>query len=347
MVMQSTISDVRLHITRRMDPSEGLKPLKDRGVLSPGSEGGVDLAEGACFGNGGALRRQVDRRVAIRCLDAGVSEPVADCHEVDSSLEKMNGARVTQHVRVDTLGSEGCSSGARVPGLLAQDVPDTEAGERLAAVVAEQGLGGGRIDSAFGNQCSESVSRLRPKRTHALLTSFAVEQDMKRALKLDVARTQVDDLLDASAGVEEYEDERVVATTVATTPVGGIEERTHLVGFEILDEALSCPFEGHGEDPLAKLEVLGLACGCVPRKCVDCGEASVACRSAVPPIGLEMVEERENDVGGEVGEVEIHDGPLSVGSNESQDENEGIAIAANGVRAQAADPGEVIGEEPS
>jgi hypothetical protein len=50
---------------------------------------------------------------------------------------------------------------------------------------------------------------------------------------------------------------------------------------------------------------------------VDGGETGVACRGAVVPIGLEMVEECEHGVGGEILEVERNDGALVASREES------------------------------
>jgi hypothetical protein len=141
---------------------------------------------------------------------------------------------------------------------------------------------------------------------------------MKGPFELEIAWPQVEELLHASPGVEEHEEERVVATTIGSDPVGGIEKGTYLVGFEIFDKALSSPLEGHGEDPLAELKVLRMACRSVPRECVDCSEASVARRGTVAPVGLKMVEKCEDDVGSEIGEVEIRDGTPATHGDEAQ-----------------------------
>ena len=66
----------------------------------------ADLAERTCHCESGAFHLEIDGRVAVRGLDARVSEPVADRHEVDASLEKMNGRGVSQHVRMDALAVE-------------------------------------------------------------------------------------------------------------------------------------------------------------------------------------------------------------------------------------------------
>ena len=69
--------------------------------------GGFNLSEGASLRESGALGLQIDSGVAIGGLDAGVSEPMADGDEVDAGLEKMDGGRVSERVRVDALPPEG------------------------------------------------------------------------------------------------------------------------------------------------------------------------------------------------------------------------------------------------
>ena len=68
--------------------------------------------------------------------------------------------------------------------------------------------------------------------------------------------------------------------------------------------------------------------------------AALLCRSR-----LEVVEEREDVIDAEVVEVESDDQTLATRSDESEKERERVAVAEHGVRAHAADPGQVIGEE--
>jgi hypothetical protein len=58
-----------------------------------------------------------------------------------------------------------------------------------------------------------------------------------------------------------------------------------------------------------------------------------------------MVEEREHGIGGEVLKIERYDGTLVANREESQEELEGVTVAAYRVRAHSADPGEVIRKE--
>jgi hypothetical protein len=201
------------------------------------------------------------------------------------------------------------------------------------------------VDSTVGEQRAEGLRCLRPKWTQALLAALAAESDLKGTHELEVARPQVEDLLHAGPRVEEREEECVIAAAVGSCAVGSVEEGPDLAGFEILDEARARPLEGHGEDALAELEVLRMTRGGVACEGVDGGETGVPRRCAVVSVGLEVVEELEDGINPEVAEVESDDRALATLGDKSQKEHERVAVAADGVRTHAADPGQVIGEE--
>ena len=81
------------------------------------------------------------------------------------------------------------------------------------------------------------------------------------------------------------------------------------------------------------------------REGVDRGEARVSRRDAVAADLLEVVQERDDVVGSQVAEVELDDRSTVVRREEPQEEHEGVAIAADRVRAHAADPRQVVGKE--
>ena len=94
-VLSSTKGRTTPHNSRR---SERLEPLEDGAVGSPGSDRGVDGPYRARLSDRGTFRREVDGSVPVRSLNAGVTEPMADCDEVDARLEKVNGCGVTEYV---------------------------------------------------------------------------------------------------------------------------------------------------------------------------------------------------------------------------------------------------------
>src|SRR5260370_34581565 len=92
---------VVLHIT-----SEGFEPLEYGPVGAPSGDRGIDGTNRPRLGDGSALHLEVDSCIPIRSLDAGVSEPVADGDEIDARLEKVDGGRGKDHVRMDALRFE-------------------------------------------------------------------------------------------------------------------------------------------------------------------------------------------------------------------------------------------------
>ena len=181
---------------------------------------------GTGLGDRGALRLEIDGGVPIGGLDAGVAEPVADRHEVDAGLQKMNGGGVAErHGGGPACGERRChgraparrtcagGSGRRIGSVARHDGCERAAGVELG------------IDPTLGEQRAENLGRLWPERTEALLAAFAAEPHLERANELEVDGPQVEDLLHARAGVEEREQERVIAAAIRASAVGGVEKR--------------------------------------------------------------------------------------------------------------------------
>jgi hypothetical protein len=172
-----------------------------------------------------------------------------------------------------------------------------------------------------------------------------VEADLQRPHKLQIARSYIDDLLHAGPGVEEREEKGVVASAPHRRAIGRVEDGADLLVFEVLNGALAGPLEGQSEQPLAELEVLGVAgCG-VAGKRVDGGETGVAGRWTIAPVCLKMVEEDEDLLRVQVIEVEEGDRSASTRSEEAKQERQGIPVASYCVGTRPSDPWELIGEE--
>jgi hypothetical protein len=166
-----------------------------------------------------------------------------------------------------------------------------------------------------------------------------------RADQLDVAWAQVKDFLDARAGVEHGGEEGVVAASVEGGTVHGPEDCLDFVVLEILHRAGARPLEGHGEDPLALLKSIGVAGGDVAEERVDGGETDVAGPRAILAFGLQMVEEVQDLAWAEMIDVDLRHPASAAGSNEAEEEDQAVAVALHGVRAEAAYPRQVVGEE--
>ena len=163
--------------------------------------------------------------------------------------------------------------------------------------------------------------------------------------ELQVAGPQIEDLLDACAGVEHGEQQGVVTPTVAGSAVGSLQQGLEFVRFEVLDEDLWGAFERHGEDLLAQFKVLGMVHRRVADEGVHGRQPSVARCDTVAALGLEVGQEREHMLGCEVGKVEPHHRTPVMDCEESQQQRNGVAVAEYGVAADATDLGQIISEE--
>lgn len=74
-------------------------------------------------------------------------------------------------------------------------------------------------------------------------------------------------------------------------------------------------------------------------------KASVARGHAVAALVLELIEERGDEVGVEVADVELAGRLAGLGCGEGEQELEGVAVGGDGVRAGLQLPGQPLGEE--
>src|SRR5579864_1601711 len=69
------------------------------------------------------------------------------------------------------------------------------------------------------------------------------------------------DLLDATAGVEHRCQQSIVAASLDSGPVDGLENRVDLFILQVVDSSLSGALEGNAEDTLGQFEMLWVARG--------------------------------------------------------------------------------------
>ena len=114
---------------------------------------------------------------------------------------------------------------------------------------------------------------------------------------------------------------------------------------EILDGPRPGPLEGDAQDALGVLQPVGMLRGEKAEEGVEGRQPDVA-RAHGAVAGRFEVREKGNDhVGGEIVDIEDGDVPARVGGDEPEQQRETIAVAADRVRAQAAQGGQVVGEE--
>ena len=131
---------------------------------------------------------------------------------------------------------------------------------------------------------------------------------MRPSSEHHVPAAECDHLGDPQARLEHEEQEGVVAPPRPSRPVGAPKERLDLLEREERDDCLLESLLGDGEHTLDDGRRGRLPKGGEAEQGVNRHEARVAGADAVPPVLLEMLEERPDERGVEVGELETAGG---------------------------------------
>src|SRR6516164_9578747 len=131
----------------------------------------------------------------------------------------------------------------------------------MAAVVQKEARFRPQVQTPLLTECSQDRGRLRPERAVALLPPFSKQPRLKRLGQLEIAHAQICDLLDAATGVEHGCQQSVVAASLDSGPVDGLENCIDLLIFQVVDSSLSGALEGNAEDTLGQFEMLWITRG--------------------------------------------------------------------------------------
>jgi len=151
--------------------------------------------------------------------------------------------------------------------------------------------------------------------------------------------------LDACAGVEERQQQHMIAPPVRSRTLRRGEDGRDLTGLQILDQPRSRALERDRHEALTEVQVLRTRRRHKPGEGVDRGESGVPRRRAVPALAFQVLEKGDDRLRRDVLEVESHDGESTSLREKTEEERERIAIAADRVRAHAAYCRQVLGEE--
>ena len=198
-------------------------------------------------------------------------------------------------------GRAGCCGGG---GVLGEPVFDGVAAELAAAAGGEQRVGraGRRVRRArcgARRRCpvvSGVIRCLRP---------LPWQETCGPGAEVDVADGEPGQLGDAQPGLGGEQEQGVVAPAGPGGPVGGGEQRVELGFGEVGDEGLVVALGRDRQHPGDHRGVLGVAQRGVAEQRVDRGQPGVAGAGAVAAVVFEVVEERRDQRGVEVGEVEL------------------------------------------
>ena len=112
------------------------------------------------------------------------------------------------------------------------------------------------------------------------------------------------------------------------------------------DQVAFEPLGRDGQHPLDRRGVLGMVQRGVAEQRVDRGQAGVAGAHSVAALGFQVSQERPDQRGVQVGEVQLAGLGVRVRSaGEAQQQPEGVAVAGDGVRAGLALADEPVGEK--
>lgn len=143
------------------------------------------------------------------------------------------------------------------------------------------------------------------QRRDPLFASFAAAADMGAGAEVDIRAAEPDQLRDPQSALECEQEQGMVAPAGPGRAVGGREQSPDLRFAKEGDEVAFEPLGRDGEDTFDQRGVLGMAKGGIAEQRVDRGEPGVARAHAVAALTLEVVEERADERGVEIGDVEL------------------------------------------
>jgi hypothetical protein len=227
--------------------------------------------------------------------------------------------------------------------VVADQERDRVAAERPAAAGREQ-----RVvwpAASFCEPLPEHGDGLAGQRRRAVFAAFAEYLDVRAGGEVHVLAAEAGELADAQPGLDREREQGVIATSEPSILVGGGQERVDLVGGEVGDDRAVEAFGRDGEHAADQCGVLGVSQRCVAEHRVDRRQPGVPGPHAVAALLFEVIEERGDQGGVEVLELErgwLLPGPL-VGEAEQQPE--GVSVGGDRVRADALLADQPAGEE--
>ena len=257
----------------------------------------------------------------------------------------MDGRAVPQTVRVEAFRPQAGLVLGGAPEMFGQDEAHAEAREWQAALVDEHGRIGAQVELLFAAPGAHQLGGLRPQGAPPHLAPFAHKPDLRGLRELQVTGPQVEDLLDAGAGVEHRDQQGVIAAAGAGGAIHAGQHGGDLLVLQVRDGPRPGAFEGDPEHPLGLIQMRGLLGGQEAGEGMDGGQPDVAGGRAHLALLLEVLEERHDVLHGEIGDVEGGDRPARGAGEEAEEQDRAVAIAADRVGTHAPDGGQVLTEE--
>lgn len=162
--------------------------------------------------------------------------------------------------------------------------------------------------------------------------------------ELDIRGADVEDFLDASAGIKHRGEQCVITAPVARGAIDRQQGGLDLVVLEVFDDARGAALEGDREDALTLLEMLGMDARDKPEEGVNGGQSDIPGRGPVAAGLLTVVQKGHDDVGRQGIEIQLGNRSTGMCRPEPQQEREAVSITADGVGTGATDLRKVLGK---
>ena len=269
--------------------------------------GGAVAARSGAGRCGAVQRALLESEVAVEVAAGGVflfvSEPQRDHAGADVGLQERHRVGVPEDMGGDSLGVQRWAVGGGGRGVFGDQPLDGVTAERPAAVGREQRILW--LAAAFFKPAGERFDGLGGEWDDPLFASLALAEQVRAGTESDVLAGQAGEFGDAQAGRDRGQEQRVVASAEPRGPVRGGEQRSGFFFGEVVDSAAVVAFGRDREHPGDHGGVFGVAERGVSVERVDRREPRVAGPGAVAAVLLEMGEERADQLGVEVVEIEL------------------------------------------
>lgn len=167
---------------------------------------------------------------------------------------------------------------------------------------------------------TEFAYRRFPQRHRALLAALAVQVNARGAIEHHIRYTHADDLRDASTGVVEHGQQEMVALRrprLTRLP----EDCQHLLAREEPERWALKTLHGHTERPLDGVKGRDIAARRELQERSQCREPQVTAAYGVTTIMLQVIKEREDQIGLDVGEPQCRSGLTQPPGCEGQEQH--------------------------
>ena len=164
--------------------------------------------------------------------------------------------------------------------------------------------GPSRDGAELGEPGFQHPDGLAGQRCGPVFAAFAVAADVRAGAQVRVLAGEAGEFRYPQSGLDGEQEQGVVAAAVPGLPVGGGEQRVCFLGGEVADDGALAAAGRDGQDLADHGGVLGCPRGRVAEQGVDRGQPGVAGGAAVPALFFQVLQERADQRGVEVGEAE-------------------------------------------